>query len=205
MSATHTCRHCGERIPWTMRVDAVYCSTRCRVAAMRARRAAEPVIPDELRERPRWVRHIAKRPVTTRGRAASSTDPRTWATHAAAASSSVGDGIGFVLDGDGVVCLDLDHCITGGRVLPWAQRVLDSLPRTYTEVSPSGHGLHVWGVGDVPAGRVIRLEQGTVEVYGSGRYMTVTGRRWGGSPSTLAPLGDVVSVINQQATSRVRP
>ncbi len=119
--STRLCPQCHEPLPLLSRSDAVYCSTRCRVAALRARRAETPdtVLPLALRERARWVRHRAKRPITTRGRAASVTDARTWATFEAAASSTAGDGLGFVLDGDGIVCVDVDDCLSGGNDFHW--------------------------------------------------------------------------------------
>lgn len=98
---------------------------------------------------------------------------------------------GFVLDGDGIACLDLDRCLTpDGQVTGRAAEVLARVPHTYVEVSPSGTGLHVWGRAQVPHGR--RLPQG-VEVYGTGRYIAVTGRRFGRCPSTLADLSEVVA------------
>ncbi len=96
-----------------------------------------------------------------------------------------------MLNGDGLVCIDIDHCLDRGRVLSWAQGLVESLPDTYVEVSPGGDGLHVWGFGSVERGRRIQVPGGTVEVYGSGRFMTVTGRRFGSSSS----LADVSAVI----------
>jgi len=43
---------------------------------------------------------------------------------------------GFVL-GDGLVGIDLDDCITNGRIAGWALEVVRALG-TYAEVSPSG-------------------------------------------------------------------
>jgi primase-polymerase (primpol)-like protein len=107
----------------------------------------------------------------------------------------VGDGIGFVLNGDGIVCMDLDHCLVAGRVAAWAAPVLKAVPRTYIEVSPSGEGLHVWGTGRLPRGRVIGVPGGRVELYGSGRYLTVTGQRFRGAPPLLAPLGEFIATL----------
>src|SRR5450756_968164 len=100
MSPVRRCQHCNDPLHWATRADAVYCCTRCRVAAHRARHTADSasVLPSALRDRARWLRHDAKRPITVTGRGASSTDPRTWATFDAARASTVGDGLGFVLD-----------------------------------------------------------------------------------------------------------
>lgn len=173
-----TCERCGERLAVAGRGRARrYCSTRCRVAAHRARR-----LPRELTERARWVRHKGKRPITPDGRPASSTDPRTWSTYRAAARSKVGDGLGFVL-GDGIACLDIDHCLDErGRPDARARAILDRVPDAYVEVSPSGRGLHIWGVAPEQPGR--RYEG--YEVYSVGRYITVTGRVY--RPGRLADL-----------------
>lgn len=101
---------------------------------------------------------------------------------------------GFVLAGDGIVCLDLDHCLVGGRLVPWAGELLDQLPATYVERSMSGTGLHVWGRARLSAARVIR-DGRHIEVYGTGRYIAVTGERWRGAPSTLADLSEVIAAI----------
>lgn len=199
MDHTRRCQRCHRPLPCTARSDARYCSGYCRVAAHRARHTADAasVVPAELRGRDRWVRHDRKRPITVTGRAASSTDPRTWATYAAAHASTVGDGLGFILDGDGIACMDLDDCLTdAGGVMPWAAGIVDALPRTFVEVSPSGTGLHVWGFAKLPHGRVVHVEGGgKVEVYGSARYLTLTGQRFAGAPSTLAPIGDLIAQV----------
>ena len=142
-------------------------------------------------ERPRWIRHRAKVPKTVQGLAASSTDERTWSSFEAASMSRVGDGLGFVLNGDGIACVDLDHCITDGVLEPWAQEILDRTPATYVEVSPSGTGLHIFGFATVGAGR----RMGNVEFYDRGRYMTVTGKRWGKAPRDLVDISGLIASL----------
>ncbi|MEW1867032.1 bifunctional DNA primase/polymerase [Streptomyces caelestis] len=190
------CERCGTALRAGARSVARYCSTRCRVAAHRARRS----VPAELSRRPRWIRRTARKvPLTIDGAAASSTDPSTWSRYRDAAASSAGAGLGFVLDGDGVVCLDLDHCLdVEGTVAGWAQNVLDAVAgSSWVEVSPSGDGLHVWGHGRLPggAGRRLRLGEGTVEVYATGRYIAVTGRTFGDTPQRLGDLQHVIDSL----------
>ncbi len=117
---------------------------------------------------------------------ASSTDAGTWTTWGHASGSRVGVGAGFVLDGDGIVCVDLDHCLRGGRLTADGAVLLEGCPSTWVEVSPSGTGLHVWGYADVCERRV--GEAGRCEVYGWGRYITVTGKRFRQAPAELADL-----------------
>ncbi|MEW2245681.1 bifunctional DNA primase/polymerase, partial [Streptomyces sp. NPDC026666] len=136
-----------------------------------------------------------KVPLTVDGMLASSTDPRTWSTHKDAAASTAGVGLGFVLNGDGIVCLDLDHALCAdGNPKPWAAEILRQAGSTYTEVSPSGEGLHVFGYATVRHGRRIRRAGGyAVEVYGDGRYIAMTGERFQGVPSTLTDLSALVA------------
>nr|WSW58513.1 DNA primase [Streptomyces sp. NBC_00998] len=189
-----TCEHCAAPLPMMARQHARFCDTRCRSKAFRAAKA--DATPQELRTRDRWVRRTAdKVPLTTAGTAASSTNPRTWSTYKDAAASTAGVGLGFVLsDEDDIVCIDLDHCLNPltGRLAPWAAAIVRDAGTTYVEVSPSGDGLHIWGRADVRQGRRIRRPDGTaVEIYGTGRYIAMTGRRHGNAPSVLADVSGV--------------
>jgi len=103
-------------------------------------------------------------------------DSSKWASFEEAREAEVGDGVGFVLNGDGVVCIDLDDCVENGQVSAEAQALIDSLPKTFVEVSPSGTGLHIWGYGSVGTGRRFERDGLKVEVYGDGRYLTVSGK-----------------------------
>lgn len=191
-----TCEQCHGDMPIMARSHARTCSPRCRKARSRARQAS--AIPAELTSRPRWVRHsAAKVPLTTAGKAASSTDPRSWTSFDEASSSSAGVGLGFVLsDVDRIACLDLDHAFDDeGALLPWAKRIVDEAGPTYVETSPSGQGVHIWGLADVRQGRKLRRPDGlAVELYGTSRFLTVTGRRYGSAPSTL---GDISALVER--------
>lgn len=187
------CGYCGTPLPraGTGR-PARYCSAAHRVAAHRARTA----VPTELTTRDRWVRRSANKvPLQSgTGRNASSTNPRTWSSYKAAEKAPHGAGLGFVLNGDGIVCIDLDGCLSEGRLASWATEILNLCPRTFVEVSPSGNGLHIWGYGEVETGRVIR-DGRKVEIYGRGRYICVTGKRFRGSTVKLADLSPVLAAL----------
>ena len=170
MEPNRTCANCGST--FTGRADAVTCSTRCRVAR---HRASSRFAPARLRAADRWVRHVAKRPVRPDGSVASSTDPQSWSSFDAAMSGQAGDGVGFVLNGDGVVCVDLDGCVADGRPSAWAQQVIDMFPGAAVEVSLSGRGLHIWGTGP-NLSRVFDFDGARVEVYADKRYIAMTGR-----------------------------
>lgn len=175
-------------IPVRKRSDCRYCSTRCRVAAHRERRSHCP-LPSAMIDRPRWVNHINKRPINPETRTwASVTDPTTWGTYARARERQdrFAYGLGFVL-GDGIGCIDLDHCLDkDGRPNDAAVEMLAFYEGAYVEISPSGQGLHIWGT--APERRGIRRtwKGQPVEFYSTGRYITVTERVF--RPGHLAPL-----------------
>jgi len=154
-------------------------------------------VPAELTREARWIRYSStKVPLTVDGWPAASTKPRTWATYAEAMGSSVGAGPGFVLNGDGIVCIDLDHCLTDGVLEQWAADVLAACPATYVEVSPSGDGLHVWGrAPEFSGGRRVGFRGGMVEMYADQRYLTVTANPFKGSRSRLGDLSNVIRWI----------
>lgn len=179
-----TCESCGQQLD--ARAGTRFCSTACRMRAHRGH-----VVPLRMRRCDRWIRHAAKVPKTVHGRAASSTDPATWSTFEEALASGVGDGLGFVLAGDGIACIDLDHCLVDGVLADWARAILDSCGRTYVEVSPSGTGLHVFGLGIVGKGR----RRDGVECYDRGRYMTITGRRFECAPVRLGRIQEALDVL----------
>ena len=133
-----------------------------------------------MTRRPRWVRHDAhKVPLTLFGGPASVVDPRTWTTFEKAQASTVGAGLGIVL-GDGLGCIDLDDCIEGGVLAPWAAEVLDEWRdrAVFIERSMSGTGLHIFAPMPEARGRRIRDGERCIEVHSRERYMAVTGKRW---------------------------
>jgi len=83
------------------------------------------------------------------------------------------DGIGFVFTKDDpFVFIDLDNCFEGGKPNELAQKVLELAGNTYSEVSPSGKGLHIFGIGTLE--KALKPSHGKFEVYPHGRFSTVT-------------------------------
>lgn len=162
-----------------------YCGTNCRVRAHRELKRSPGLlaelqakldpIPDELRSLRRWVRHREKRPIAIGGWTISVHDTQAWVSYAEVRDCTAGDGYGFVLNGDGIVCIDLDDCVTDGVVDDEALAFLELLGPSYTEFSPSGRGLHVWGYSPLDKGRRFKLGGLKVEAYPAGRFITVTG------------------------------
>ncbi|MFO7834100.1 MAG: phage/plasmid primase, P4 family [Halohasta sp.] len=177
------------------------------------------LVPETLADRCQWVTwryqfdgsrdEWTKVPVdATTGRNASSTDPKTWTSFATALAyherdGTDTDGVGFVVQDEGhVVGLDLDDCRnpdTGGFE-PWAEDVLDSVP-TYAEVSPSGTGLRLFGLGDVPDGGTrsdVDGSEGHIEMYETGRYLTVTGHALDSVPADVRQVKDEIVAVHAE-------
>lgn len=132
-----------------------------------------------MTRRNRWVRHDAdKVPMTLFGLPASVVDPRTWTTYEKAATSNVGAGLGIVL-GDGLGCIDLDHCIVGGKLAGWAREIVDRhrSEAFLIEKSMGGAGVHIFLPMAEARGRRVRDGEVNIEVYSRERYIAVTGDR----------------------------
>jgi len=147
-----------------------------------------------------------KKPITPQsGGFASSTDSDTWGTFDEAVTfdddNPDTDGIGFVFDGDGLVAgIDLDDCRDPetDEIDEWATEVVDRLD-SFTEVSPSGTGLHIYVLGFVPdGGNRAGVGDGEIEIYDSGRYFTVTGEHLDGTPEDVEQRNDALSEIHAE-------
>lgn len=161
-------------------------------------------LPVELTSAMRWVvwRRIVrdgkadKPPYDFRtGRPGDVTDPAVWSSYPTAvaeAASGGFDGVGYVFTpADRITGIDLDRALDA-RGVPhdWAMRVVHGLD-SYTEISPSGTGLHIFVRGGL-AGRSRHKVggfgpdgTGAVEVYDRGRYFTVTDRHLAGTPRAI--------------------
>ncbi len=167
-------------------------------------------IPAELMELEQWVAWRAepgdeegdkprKIPINPRtGNRAASTKGGTWgridsALQRAAADGLAGIGFVFTVD-DPYVGIDLDKCREPktGEIAPWAQAIVEQLD-SYTEVSPSGTGIHVIVRGTLPAGR---RRKGHVEMYDRGRYFTVTGDRMPGTRATIEERQEQIDALH---------
>ncbi len=103
-----------------------------------------------------------------------------WSSHAEAltvARERGFDGIGFVLNGDGIVAIDLDDCVEDGCIKSSAMEIMQELGCGLVEISPSGTGLHGFGYGPgLQAGARGQYKGIFVEMYTDRRYMTITGK-----------------------------
>jgi putative DNA primase/helicase len=107
------------------------------------------------------------------GQRASSTDSKTWADYretVKACKEHGYSGIGFVFTAEDDLCgVDLDDCLNPdtGVIEGWAQEIIDELD-SYTEISPSGTGVHILLRGELPAGR---NRKGPFEAYDRGTVL----------------------------------
>lgn len=121
-----------------------------------------------------------KIPLSLNGRMASSTDPKTWATHEKVLAKSKNVGIVFTPEKT-FLGIDVDHCLVNGKLVhPQAEAIAFLIENadTYTEVSPSGTGLHIYLALSKPLKLTANRHEG-FEAYTEGRYFTVTGKSFG--------------------------
>ena len=135
-------------------------------------------IPEELRRLNQWVcaNDCSKVPMqANRPYAASSTNPATWASFEDAlwaVEHGYYDHLGFVFNDNGIVGIDLDDSILHQSVSPLGKEIVE-LCGSYTELSKSRNGLHIFVKGDIPFKGKNNLAG--VEIYKTGRFFIMTG------------------------------
>lgn len=147
----------------------------------------EDNVPELLKSNPQWVMwkyrtiegKIRKPLYKPNGEPARSNDPQSWSEYFSCLTALISDpnkydGIGYVLT-SGLVVIDLDHCISyiedQRRITKHARQIYD-LASSYSEISPSGTGLHIFLLGSIPADRIKKAKG---EMYQSKQFITITG------------------------------
>ena len=169
-------------------------------------------IPTTLKQYPNWVLWRAEmrldandEPYTTKvphqanGRKAQSNNPATWCDFETAQRAlATGDftGIGFVFTQSPFVGIDLDahRDADTGRISKFARRLIDVVD-SYTEVSPSGTGLHIIARATLPDGRRKHPGYG-LEMYQSRRFFTVTGGHLAGTPRDVCDRSEQIAYVH---------
>ena len=159
---------------------------------------------DPLKKLPHWVAwemrvdkdksgRLTKPPIDPRtGKGAKADDAQTWGTYEEALTRAITNarkqglqvgqnhGVGFELGVEpcGIAGIDLDHVIQeDGTLKPFALDIVRTMD-SYTELSPSGRGLHILFKLTVPLSEIgsrnKNVELG-LEMYDHRRYLTVTG------------------------------
>lgn len=172
-------------------------------------------IPQALKDQPRWAPWTAiwkeKKGKYDKVPAwgLSTARPDKWLTYAAALAAYQADpvrfaGLGYVMTGPhGLVGIDLDRCVEGNTIAPWAQKIVDDVG-SYTELSPSETGLRImvhgqavcdWNNHDIG-----------VEVYAghTARFLTITGKRLHKSVAEVraAQIGVLAGLADRYAKVR---
>lgn len=152
-------------------------------------------VPQELRNLPQWVNWAYGEPRSNGKRSkppmipgspvqARINKPSNWTTFEVAHQHDPRH-LGFVLTkSDNLICIDLDHLIKDGVVDPWALEIIKYFD-SYTEISPSGTGLHIWIKASL--NNLEGRKRGNTEIYETARYLTVTGNHIEGTPLTVNP------------------
>lgn len=146
-------------------------------------------VPEQLKAYKQWVLWSVE---TRDGRAtkvlrelngshARSNDRTTWTTYDEVKEWAQ---IGFVFSPDDPFCgLDLDNSLDeAGRLKPWAREIVEKI-NSYTEISPSGKGCKIFGIGKLPRNRIFKIEgdtrdgekQSQLEMFDHGKFFAMTG------------------------------
>ncbi len=167
-------------------------------------------IPEELRLLPNWIvwrleypngldKKPTKRPYQINGQWASVTNPAHWVTFEQAYNalqSGNYSGLGFIFTNSEYSGIDLDDpsFLLDGSPNPNYQADFNRQIKiahefdSYSELSPSGKGLHIIVKGKVPDGR----RRSFIELYPSGRFFTMTG-----NAHNNKPVGNYQDLLNQ--------
>lgn len=167
--------------------------------------------PKELTELNHWVCWRIEQPDSGRkptkvpynphtGKKASTVNSASWGSLADAENAEelfMYSGIGFVFSEDiGIVGVDVDHCRNSetGALSDTAVSIIEKIA-TYTEISPSGEGLHMFFKGTMPKGGNKNTKTG-VEMYCTARYFTMTGQKLDGGTDVIAEDNGILQWIS---------
>jgi putative DNA primase/helicase len=163
-------------------------------------------IPQELKDLRQWILWkaikrddaVAKVPIDIKGKSGAQTHADRWASFDEAVEASHrlrADGLGFAFDpATGVLGVDLDDVLDEGVIALWADTIVKRL-NSYTEISPSGHGLHIYIKAELPAGG---NRKGDLEIYAAGRFFTFTGNHMPGTPKTVEARQDELNALHRE-------
>lgn len=171
--------------------------------------AVDPdAVPSELRKRDKWIcwrydstDKVPISPCDPDVGIVSALDPANWSGFETANQRATDhngiEGIGYVFNSDApIMGVDLDHCrVSGsGTIQEWATNVIDRI-KSYTEISPSGTGVHLYVNADLPKGG---NRAGDVEMYEGKRFFTVTGHHVEGTPTSVNNAQQAVDDVHAE-------
>ncbi len=166
-------------------------------------------MPIELQTTSQWVAANGdKMPINARtGKPAKVNDRNTWGhfteAQAFAQKRGVGYGVGIVLtDSLGIAVIDIDHCRDATGTLTDTAVALVKEFDSYTEISRSGTGLHIFVKASL-AGEGIH--KNGIEIYDRLHYIIVTGNHLAGTPTTIEERQEAVSAHEVAYRARKQP
>ncbi len=121
--------------------------------------------------------------------------PKSWGTldeSLTALETGNYSGLGFMITPP-LVMIDLDNSVdkvTQTITDPQAAEIVQSL-NSYTELSPSGSGLHILSYGQLP-GKGIHT---AIEMYGQDRFTTITTNHLPGTPPTIEQRQEALDAL----------
>lgn len=120
-------------------------------------------------------------------------DPTYWTTfeHAAQSAALAGMGVGFLFTKhDPFFFVDIDGALTeDGSWSPFACELALAFQGCAVEISQSGKGLHIFGMGSAPVGHRCRDDKLGLEFYTEGRFVALTGTSAIGDAATVKQDG----------------
>jgi hypothetical protein len=118
------------------------------------------------------------------GRRIDHLQPANWMTFQEARQIAAAHqaGVGFVITAqDQVFCIDLDDVVQDNQWKPTVSQVYQQFPEAFCEISVSGKGLHIWGLGRAPENHRSKWNFGgtKIEFYSKDRFIAL-GKPLGG-------------------------
>lgn len=129
--------------------------------------------------------------------------PACWITYEQAKKAeSPCPGFGF-LRGEGFIGIDLDDCISDGMMSGEAKAILDLCQGSYAEVSKSGKGIKIWGIGNKSVLQCnYKIGNQKVELYDNGKWFMSTGRAIKGHSTMVRKIGEAIEHIEAHQEKR---
>jgi hypothetical protein len=147
------------------------------------------VFPEPVASSTRWINWTARKvkgrtekiPISPKTGKAIDPTERSNGTRLSTAIKRAPRRLGLLID-PVLVAIDLDLAVSEGtrEVEPWAKRIVEMV-NSYTEISPSGLGLHILAMGAIPGNR----KKPRAEMYRDDRFMTFTGDHLDGTPTRV--------------------
>lgn len=156
-------------------------------------------LPDRLKQYDQWLVTKEKRPATPAEGWQKSANLLSFKEATAKADQVDGDLAFCFVDDDPFIGFDVDDVGGDGEWTDEAEHIVQQLA-SYTEVSSSGHGLHIIAEGhhlDTQAHRGSLTETGGIEVYDTHRYFVLTGTVFKGYDSVESRIQRVAEVQNR--------